>query len=65
MHFRNRIGEKGLEVILKESVLVNDDHNDEAGKPHFIDSSVQEKNTTFPTNASGTIQSQGKSPEGG
>lgn len=47
--FRKRIGESGIELILKESVRVNDDH-DETDKA-FIDSTVQEKNVTFPTEA--------------
>ena len=47
--FRKSIGESGMELILKESVRVNDDH-DETDKA-FIDSTVQEKNVTFPTDA--------------
>ena len=47
--FRKRIGESGIELILKESVRVNDDH-DKTDKA-FIDSTVQEKNVTFPTDA--------------
>lgn len=47
VHFRKRIGEKGIELILKESIRVNgDDSND----PHVnVDTTVQEKNITFPT----------------
>lgn len=52
VHFRKRIGEKGIELILAESIRVNDDKN---GKDHhdtaFIDSTVQEKNVTYPTDA--------------
>ena len=52
VHFRKRIGEKGLELILSESIRVNQqdddrDHHDTA----FIDSTVQEKNVTYPTDA--------------
>ncbi len=47
--FRKRIGELGMELILKESVRVNDDH-DETDRA-FIDSTFQEKNVTFPTDA--------------
>ena len=52
VHFRKRIGEKGMELILSESIRVNqkdDDrhHHDTA----FIDSTVQEKNVTYPTDA--------------
>lgn len=47
VHFRNRIGEEGVELILKESIRINgDDSND----PNVsIDATVQEKNITFPT----------------
>ncbi len=52
VHFRKRIGESGMEVILAESIRVNQDEDD---KDHhetaFIDSTVQEKNVTFPTDA--------------
>ncbi|WP_329904827.1 IS5 family transposase [Porphyromonas pogonae] len=52
VHFRKRIGERGIELILAESIRVNDDKND---KDHhdtaFIDSTVQEKNVTYPTDA--------------
>lgn len=52
VHFRKRIGEKGMELILSESIRVNRedddrDHHDTA----FIDSTVQEKNVTYPTDA--------------
>ena len=58
VHFRHRIGEQGIELILKESIRVNekDDthHKGRGRKPEqettaFIDSTVQEKNITFPT----------------
>ena len=49
VEFRKRIGEKGVEQILKESIRVNDDHDDIDRS--FIDSTVQEKNITFPTDA--------------
>ena len=29
VHFRNRIGEEGMELILAESIRVNTDHDDE------------------------------------
>jgi IS5 family transposase len=47
VHFRKRIGEEGIELIFKESIRINgDDGND----PHVsVDSTVQEKNITFPT----------------
>jgi len=47
VHFRKRIGEQGIELIFKESIRVNgDDSND----PHVsVDTTVQEKNITFPT----------------
>lgn len=58
VHFRHRIGESGVELILKESIRVNDEdephHSGRGRKPEaettaFIDSTVQEKNITFPT----------------
>ena len=47
VHFRRRIGEAGIELILQESIRVNgDDGND----PHVsVDTTVQEKNITYPT----------------
>lgn len=49
VHFRNRIGEQGVGLILKESIRINGkDSND----PNVsIDTTVQEKNITFPTDA--------------
>ncbi len=49
VHFRNRIGEAGIELIFKESIRINGkDSND----PNVsIDTTVQEKNITFPTDA--------------
>ncbi|WP_455585075.1 IS5 family transposase [Bacteroides sp.] len=52
VHFRKRIGEKGIELILAESIRVNDDRSDEDHHDTaFIDSTVQEKNVTYPTDA--------------
>ena len=52
VHFRNRIGEKGMELILRESIRVNDDDPSGQGdKTAFIDSTVQEKNITYSTDA--------------
>jgi transposase, IS5 family len=70
VEFRHRIGEHGIELILKESIRVNlvledrkkededkKNHKDGRGrKPDaeqtaFIDSTVQEKNVTFPTDS--------------
>lgn len=43
-----------MDMILKESILVNDDH-DKQGPTGcgtvFLDTTVQEKNITFPTDA--------------
>ena len=49
VHFRKRIGEFGIELIFKESIRINgDDSNDQ----HLnADTTVQEKNITFPTDA--------------
>ncbi len=50
VHFRKRIGEKGIELILAESIRVNDDDPSGRGdKTGFIDTTVQEKNITYPT----------------
>lgn len=68
VHFRHRIGEAGIELILKESIRVNllieDQKKEEENqgkdgrgrKPDqdqtaFIDSTIQEKNITFPTDS--------------
>lgn len=70
VHFRHRIGEAGIELILKESIRVNvalensrqkeeDGANcrdgrgrkPDASQTAFIDSTVQEKNVTFPTDS--------------
>ena len=52
VHFKNRIGEEGIELILAESIRVNTDHDDEDHfDTAFIDSTVQEKNITYPTDA--------------
>jgi len=47
VHFRHRIGESGIELILKESIRINgkDSYDENAS----IDTTVQEKNITFPT----------------
>jgi IS5 family transposase len=47
VHFRNRIGEKGIELIFKESIRINgkDGKEDEG----TVDTTVQEKNITYPT----------------
>jgi len=47
VRFRDRIGEAGMELILKESIRVN---GEDGGEPDVvIDTTVQEKNITFPT----------------
>lgn len=49
VHFRKRIGESGIELIFKESIRINgDDSFDEHGS---ADTTVQEKNITFPTDS--------------
>ena len=49
VHFRKRIGESGVELILKESIRVN---GKDALDPHVnVDTTVQEKNITYPTDA--------------
>lgn len=47
VHFRHRIGEESVELILKESIRVN---GDDAGDGDVsVDTTVQAKNITFPT----------------
>jgi transposase, IS5 family len=47
VHFRKRIGESGMEMILQESNRV---HGDDSNEPHVnVDTTVQSKNITFPT----------------
>ncbi len=47
VHFRHRIGSEGIELIFKESIRINgkDGKEDEA----TVDTTVQEKNITYPT----------------
>jgi IS5 family transposase len=48
--FRQRIGEAGGELILKESIRINrTDDEDNVGNAVSLDSTVQEKNITYPT----------------
>ena len=47
IHFRNRIGEAGVELILKESIRINGD--DRFDPDVSIDTTVHEKKITFPT----------------
>lgn len=47
VHFRHRIGEEGIELILKESIRVNGkDGEEDRGT---TDTTVQEKNITYPS----------------
>ena len=48
-HFRKRIGEKGVEKIFRYSVLIHGKNAQE--KQALSDTTVQENNTTFPTDA--------------
>lgn len=47
VHFRNRIGTKGIEQILQESIRING--KDAEDKDVSVDKTVQEKNISFPT----------------
>lgn len=49
VHFRKRIGESGIELILKESIRINGNDGDDDNVN--IDTTVQEKNITYPTDA--------------
>lgn len=47
VHFRHRIGQAGIELILKESIRVNGKDGEE--NEGTTDTTVQEKNITYPT----------------
>jgi transposase, IS5 family len=47
VHFRNRIGEEGIELIFKESIRINGKDGQE--QEATVDTTVQEKNITYPT----------------
>lgn len=47
--FRQRIGEAGMELILKESIRVNEPPDDAGNVVVSVDTTVQEKNITYPT----------------
>jgi IS5 family transposase len=49
VNFRNRIGPEGIEKILKESIRVNGKDGDEGDI--IADTTVQEKNITYPTDS--------------
>lgn len=51
IYFRKRIGEEGIELILKESIRINQRDNDDNPEVVFIDSTVQDKNITYPTDS--------------
>jgi IS5 family transposase len=47
--FRQRIGESGMELILRESIRVNEPPDGAGGVVVSVDTTVQEKNITYPT----------------
>ena len=48
--FRHRIGVAGMELILQESIRINNPNDDEnVGKIVSVDTTIQEKNITYPT----------------
>ena len=47
VHFRNRIGKEGMELILQESIRINGKDGQE--QEATTDTTVQEKNITYPT----------------
>ena len=47
IHFRNRIGAEGIELIFKESIRINGKDGQE--QEATTDTTVQEKNITYPT----------------
>ena len=50
VHFRHRIGTKGIEKLLALSIALHQDKVKKA-KEVIVDTTVQEKNVTFPTDA--------------
>jgi len=51
VYFRKRIGTEGARLVLEESIRINHDYDQESGGTVYIDSTVQEKNITYPTDA--------------
>lgn len=49
VHFRNRVGTAGMELIFEESIRING--KDGTDEKIIVDTTVQEKNITFPTDA--------------
>ena len=49
VHFRNRIGTEGIELIFKESIRINGKDGQE--QEATTDTTVQEKNITYPTDS--------------
>lgn len=49
VHFRRRIGEQGIALIFREIIRINGDDSDHPDVN--VDTTVQEKNVTFPTDA--------------
>ena len=49
VHFRNRIGTEGIELIFKESIRINGKDSQE--QEATTDTTVQEKNITYPTDS--------------
>ena len=49
VHFRNRIGIEGIELIFKESIRING--KDGREQEVTTDTTVQEKNITYPTDS--------------
>lgn len=52
VHFRHRIGVSDVELTLAGSIRVNEDHHDQGTfDTSIINSTVHEKNVTYPTDA--------------
>ena len=47
--FRQRIGEAGMELILRESIRINEPPDNPGSAVVSVDTTVQEKNITYPT----------------
>ena len=55
VHFRKRIGEAGVDLVLKESIRINGKDGQEAQVS--MDTTVQEKNITYPPMPNSTARS--------
>jgi IS5 family transposase len=58
VHFRNRVGEAGIEKIFAYSVKMHGKEVEKKSKFVLPDTTVQQNNTTFPTDIQETTETQ-------